>query len=121
MTFEEEKNEKPFELTPVDEFQVGDRISLNTGYACDTGEFIRYIENEFGRCVMWKSSVGGIYTSPLNKYKITNINSPVQKNESQEELWLAVHATIRKCRESQRKRTIPTLMKQFTILRKVKE
>lgn len=40
------------------------------------------------------------------------------EQESQEELWYSVHETIRMCKQRQRKRSIPDLMKKFTITRK---
>ena len=48
-------------------FKEGDRITLNTGYACDTGTFVKYE----GKLVVWKDSYGDIYKSPIDKYNIT--------------------------------------------------
>lgn len=48
-------------------FLPGDYITLNTGFSCDTGVFIRYEDN----IVVWAAYLGGTYKSPMDKYDIT--------------------------------------------------
>jgi len=52
-------------------FKKGDKITLNTGYRCDTGTVIRCDDVS----VTWESVLGSIYTSPFNKYNITLLNN----------------------------------------------
>jgi hypothetical protein len=57
--------------TTTEEFKPGDNISLNTGYLCDTGKFIQYTEKDGKKCAVWESCLGGIYTTPVEEYRIT--------------------------------------------------
>lgn len=48
-------------------FVQGDKITLNTGYLCDTGTVVKMD----GDNVVWESVAGGVYSSPINQYSIT--------------------------------------------------
>jgi hypothetical protein len=48
-------------------FKPGDKINLNTGYACDKGTVIRMD----GDNVVWEAVLGGVYSSPVANYNIT--------------------------------------------------
>lgn len=54
------------------EFKKGDKITLNTGYGCDVGIFIRME----GDNVVWKDKDGDLYKSPIAEYKITLLITP---------------------------------------------
>lgn len=60
-----------FKLSMPEPFKKGDKISLNTGFACDRGTFIRMEDGK----VVWKDRFGGIYKSPLSQYKITKVKT----------------------------------------------
>lgn len=51
-------------------FKKGDKIDLQTGFACDRGTVIR----QKGTVVIWESNLGGTYKSPLDIYDIIKIS-----------------------------------------------
>lgn len=64
MKTENEKSCKP-------DFKPGDKITLNTGYSCDKGVFLRW---DGEKCV-WRDKDGNVYKSPWTEYNITLQNS----------------------------------------------
>lgn len=48
-------------------FENGDMITLNTGYPCDAGKFLRWEDDK----AVWEDEFGKVYKSPYTMYDIT--------------------------------------------------
>lgn len=56
-------------LLKLANIRKGDRIDIGTGYSCDRGTVIESNNKE----VKWESDMGGIYTTPFDRYNISKI------------------------------------------------